>query len=81
VTERILSSSWLDAELDQIWLAAEAELRRLQSLQLRPAVAEVEAILTERRAATRRSPSCARVRSISCATGSAWCPARSLRCS
>ena len=50
MTERILSSSWLDAELDQIWLAAEAELRRLQSLQLRPAVAEVEAILTERRA-------------------------------
>ncbi|HEX3479607.1 MAG TPA: hypothetical protein VHT91_31505, partial [Kofleriaceae bacterium] len=42
---------WLDVEMEWIWLCAETELRRLQALQLRPALPEIESMLAERRAA------------------------------
>jgi AAA+ superfamily predicted ATPase len=57
VSEALLSRAWLDAEIDRIWLSAEAELRRLQQLQLRPAIAEIESMLAERRAARAGKPS------------------------
>lgn len=56
MTEPLLARAWLNAEMDRIWLLAEEELRRLQQLELRPPshhpqLAELEAVLTERRAA------------------------------
>jgi AAA+ superfamily predicted ATPase len=56
VSDALLAREWLDAELERIWLTAEAELRRMQHFQLRPAptnpaVADVESVLADRRAA------------------------------
>jgi len=56
MTDPLLSRDWLDGEMERIWLQAECEFRRMQQLQLRAspssaAVADVEAVLAERRAA------------------------------
>jgi AAA+ superfamily predicted ATPase len=61
VNAPILSRRWLDLEILRIWLIAERELRRMQALQVRPspaapAVAEVEALLSQRRAMRRGGP-------------------------
>jgi hypothetical protein len=52
----LLARDWLDAEIERIWLSAELEFRRLQQLKLRPAAADVDAVLAQRRAARTGKP-------------------------